>query len=197
MTPDRRASLARHLVTLARAAAVFGVAGAILLGLAAAALAESPAPAASGAPGSSAGPAASGGAAISIVQKSFQPADLTIQVGQTVTWTVTEAISDTHSVTSGLSTDSKPGTAFDSGINLHSNGDSFSHAFDTAGTFPYFCAVHPTTMHGTITVEAASGSGSQAGPADGSAKLVTAGVLVVAIVLLFGWARLYRRMNPA
>jgi plastocyanin len=39
---------------------------------------------------------------------------------------------------------------FDSG-NL-SEGDEFSFTFDEAGTFPYFCQVHPT-MRGTIIVE--------------------------------------------
>ncbi|HJW23023.1 MAG TPA: plastocyanin/azurin family copper-binding protein [Candidatus Limnocylindrales bacterium] len=187
MTPDRRAPLARHLVPVAHRAIVIAVAG--LLALAGVAAAESPGPGASG------GPAASGGSAISIIQTTFQPADLTIQAGQTVTWTVTQAIDAPHSVTSGQSTDAKPGTVFDSGITLRNNGDSFSHTFETAGTFAYFCAVHPSTMHGTITVTEASGS--EAGPSATTSKLITATILVVVIVLLLGWARLYRRMNRA
>jgi plastocyanin len=201
MTPDLRPSRALRLVPVARAAVALAVTAAALAGLAGAVLADSPAPSASSLPASpaqagSGAPAGSSGAAISIIQKTFQPADLTIQVGQTVTWTVTQAIADPHSVTSGSPTDSKPGTVFDSGINLRNDGDSFSHTFDTAGTFAYFCAVHPATMHGTITVQAAAGGG-EAAPADSSGKLITAVVLLVVIVLLLGWARIYRRMNPA
>ena len=191
MTPDRRALGARPFVSVARAAVAVAVAGAAFVALAGAVLAESPAPAVSG------GPAASGGPAISIIQTTFQPADLTISAGQTVTWTVTQAIAASHSVTSGLSTDAKPGTVFDSGIKLRNEGDTFSFTFATAGTFPYFCAVHPDTMHGTITVEAAAGGGGETVTGDGTGKLITAVVLLVAIVLLLGWARAYRRMNPA
>ena len=146
-----------------------------------------------------ASPGASGGGAISIVQKTFQPSTLTVHVGDTVTWTVTEAISDPHSVTSGGYKDAQPGTEFDSGIKLKANGDSFSHTFAAAGTYPFFCAVHPDTMSGTITVVDATGSGG-GGEAEGgiplASKGIAAAVLLIAIVAFFGWARVYRRMNP-
>jgi plastocyanin len=174
------------------------VLGATLVLLAAAVVAaESPAPGGSGP--ASAGPAASGGNAISIVQKTFSPSTLTVHVGDTVTWTVTEAISDPHSVTAGSSKDPKP-AEFDSGIKLKNNGDTFSHAFPAAGTFSFFCAVHPTTMSGTITVTGANGGTGAPAAKEGvptSSKLIAGVVLVVALLLLFGWARIYRRMNPA
>jgi plastocyanin len=31
-------------------------------------------------------------------------------------------------------------------------GKAYSHTFDTAGTYTYFCEIHPATMHGEITV---------------------------------------------
>ena len=31
-------------------------------------------------------------------------------------------------------------------------GELFSVTFDTAGTFAYFCAIHPNDMRATITV---------------------------------------------
>lgn len=185
MTPERRARLARPLVPAALAVAV-------LLALAGAALAsESPSPAGSG------GPTPSGGTAISIVQKTFQPASATIHVGDTVTWTVTEAIAEPHSVTSGTPTDAKPGTVFDSGTSLRQNGDAFSHTFDAAGTYAFFCAVHPDTMRGTITVEASGGPGEGDTAVPALSKLIAAGVLAAALVVLLGWAWLFRRMNPA
>ena len=169
--------------SIARAAAV---AAALVLLVASAAAAASP--------------AASGGDAISIVQKTFQPSTLTVHGGDTVTWTVTEAISDPHSVTSGTYKDpASSGKDFDSGVKLKGNGDSFSHTFATAGTFSFFCAVHPDTMSGTITVVDAGGSTGGEGEAGGipvESKLIAGAVLVVALVLLFAWASLYRRMNP-
>jgi plastocyanin len=180
MTPERRARLARPLVPAALAAA----AALALAGVALAA--ESPAP------------APSGGSAISIIQQRFQPAQITIQAGTTVTWTVTDAIAQPHSVTSGTPSDAKPGTLFDSGINLRNNGDTFSHTFDAAGTFTFFCAVHPAAMNGTITVLAAGGgSATEAESAvPTEAKLIAAAVLAIALVVLFGWGWLYRRLNP-
>jgi plastocyanin len=152
--------------------------------------AESPAP------GSSDGSSQ----AVSIIDTSFQPADLTITAGGTVTWTVTKAISAPHSVTSGSPADAKPGAAFDSGIILRNNGDSYSHTFTTPGTYTYFCVVHPSLMSGTITVVAAGGTtgGSEEHPpVDTSTKLIAVGVLVAALVVLAGWARVFRRLNPA
>ena len=193
MTPERQSSHRRSMARAGLAATV------LLVVLAAAAAAESPA-AGSPQPGASAGPAASGGNAVSIVQKTFQPSTLTVHVGDTVTWTVTEAISDPHSVTSGSYKDAKPGTEFDSGIKLKNNGDSFSHTFAATGTFSFFCAVHPDTMSGTITVVDAGGStgdGTEGGGIPVESKLIAGGILLVTLILLFGWASLYRRMNPA
>lgn len=154
------------------------------------------APAQSTAPAAS-GPAASGGTQIQIIQKTFQPADVTVHVGDTVTWTVTQAIDQAHSVTSGSYKDPQPGQLFDSGIKLKNNGDHFSYTFQQAGTFTYFCAVHPDTMSGTITVVAANGgSTSDEGGIPVENKLIAAGVLIVALLLFFGLAAVYRRMNP-
>jgi plastocyanin len=130
----------------------------------------------------------------------FGPQTQYANVGDTVTWTVTEAISDPHSVTSGSYKDAKPGTEFDSGIKLKSNGDSFSHTFAAAGSFSFFCAVHPDTMSGTITVVEAGGSTggeTQGGGIPVESKLIAGAILVVTLIVLFGWASLYRRMNPA
>ncbi|GAC1518785.1 MAG: hypothetical protein NVS3B10_20700 [Polyangiales bacterium] len=76
----------------------------------------------------------------------FASASLTIPVGDTVRWTWS---SSSHSVTSGAGCigDGK----FDSTVLL--SGATFSHTFDTAGAFPYFCSVHCAAgMVGTVTV---------------------------------------------
>jgi plastocyanin len=108
--------------------------------------------------------------AVSIVDKSFQPTDLTINVGDTVTWTVTQAIADPHTVTSGTLGGADQGKLFDSGLILKNNGDHFDWTFTAAGTFPYFCTVHPAEMKGTITVTGAGGSGAPAASAPASAS---------------------------
>jgi len=76
----------------------------------------------------------------------FKPKELEVKKGTTVTWTNGDAIE--HSVTAG-----KPGKApsdFDSGF--FTKGGSFSHTFDAAGSFTYFCKRHPN-MQATVKVD--------------------------------------------
>ena len=84
--------------------------------------------------------------AVAIEDFLFSPQDLTIEVGDTVTWTNLDGFSHTATSTSGPA-------SFDSG-NL-ATGDTFSFTFDTAGTYEYFCEPHPN-MIGSITVTAAA-----------------------------------------
>jgi len=80
----------------------------------------------------------------------FSPYSVTVNTGTTVTWTNNDNAA--HTVTSGsLSTDpDNTGSDFDS--SLFVAGTSFEVTFDTAGTYPYFCIVHPW-MTGTVIVE--------------------------------------------
>ncbi|OFX38777.1 MAG: hypothetical protein A2X05_04810 [Bacteroidetes bacterium GWE2_41_25] len=64
---------------------------------------------------------------------SFTPETITVIAGTTITWTNKDGI--IHTVTSSTE-------LFDSG-NIASNG-TYSFKFNTAGSFPYFCKVHPT-----------------------------------------------------
>jgi plastocyanin len=85
--------------------------------------------------------AATGGeASVTIVNLAFDPANLEVTVGTTVTWTNAEAIP--HTVTAA-------GGEF--GSEILNEGDTFSHTFNAAGEFDYICAVHPN-MTGTVTV---------------------------------------------
>jgi plastocyanin len=85
----------------------------------------------------------------------FTPSTLTIAVGDKVTWTFA---SIGHTVTSGSGgvADGKfcsPNDTSCSGGVTSAVGAVYSHTFTTAGTFPYFCAVHfASGMTGTITV---------------------------------------------
>jgi plastocyanin len=89
-------------------------------------------------------PAAAASQQVQIANSAFGPSALTVQVGDTVTWT--NADDRPHTVTSD-------GGAFDSG-NLD-EGASFSFTFTAAGTYTYRCQYHPE-MVATIVVQAAS-----------------------------------------
>jgi len=78
----------------------------------------------------------------------FIPSTATIEEGGTVTWENTDNAA--HTASSGTP-EGGPDGVFDSSL-MMVNG-SFSFTFDSAGTYPYFCMVHPW-MEGTVIVEA-------------------------------------------
>ena len=110
-------------------------------------------------------PALAKDAEVSIVGTSFQPSTITVEAGDTVTWTTTQSIGQQHSVTSGKPGDADAGKVFDSGLGLQNNGQSFPFTFNTPGTYDYFCQVHPTQMTGQVIVTAAGGSAPPASAA--------------------------------
>ena len=77
----------------------------------------------------------------------FIPSMVTVSVGGTVTWTNDDTAA--HTVTSGTLSDGPDGI-FDSSILMV--GKTFEHTFDDAGSYDYFCVVHPW-MTGNVTVE--------------------------------------------
>ena len=78
----------------------------------------------------------------------FMPSTAVIALGGTVTWENTDNAA--HTATSGSATDGPDGV-WDSSL-MMVNG-SYSVTLDDAGTYPYFCMVHPW-MQGTVVVEA-------------------------------------------
>jgi plastocyanin len=95
--------------------------------------------------------AAAADQAVSISGFAFHPSSVTVNVGDTVTWTNNDSVAHT-------ATDDD--MSWDTGT--LSQGGSGSITFNSAGTFPYHCSVHPT-MHGTVVVQAASGGGGGGG----------------------------------
>ena len=89
---------------------------------------------------STSGPSTS--SSVAIQDFAFSPASITVKKGTTVTWTNKDSTTHTVTSTSGPS-------SFDSGD--LATGKSFSHTFDTAGTYNYKCSIHPN-MTGTVTV---------------------------------------------
>ena len=140
--------------------------------------------------------AASTGVTISDFQ--FAPSSVTVNVGDTVTWTNNGPTPHSATSSSGV---------FDTGI--MDAGQSGSHTFTEAGTFAYICTPHPN-MHGTIVVQAAAvddGTGddtgtaptdSQAddGPALPSTGMDVGGLLVLGLATLALGAYLRRRTTP-
>ncbi|HEY0350775.1 MAG TPA: plastocyanin/azurin family copper-binding protein, partial [Gemmatimonadales bacterium] len=69
---------------------------------------------------------------------------ITVKAGSSVTWLNCEpAGTPSHTTTSNQGVWNSP---------LLAPGDAFTQTFNTAGVFPYICAVHPF-MTASITVE--------------------------------------------
>jgi amicyanin len=84
-------------------------------------------------------------AEVTIDNFTFSPQTLTIKAGTKVTWTNRDDIP--HTVASTTKAFKSPALDTD---------DSYSFAFTTAGSYEYFCSLHPH-MTGTIVVQAAAG----------------------------------------
>jgi predicted secreted protein with PEFG-CTERM motif len=85
----------------------------------------------------------------------FDPANVQVTPGTEVEWKNDDTAP--HTVTSGQPSDNVTGTVFDSGL-VKAGGD-FKFTFTDAGTFNYYCQVHPW-MTGVVTVGAASSTPS-------------------------------------
>ncbi len=93
----------------------------------------------------------------------FIPSPVTIPMGGTVTWENNDTAA--HTATGGSATEG-PSGVFDSSLIMA--GSSFSHTFEDAGTFDYFCMVHPW-MAGTVIVEDAAAAAAEAAAAEAAA----------------------------
>jgi plastocyanin len=124
----------------------------------------------------------------------FQPGSVTIQVGDTVTWTNNDSVA--HTATSV----DDPGL-FDGEMEI---GESFSFTFSEAGSFDYICEFHPT-MEGTVVVQAAGASAGASqlpdgalspGVRDDAPPAAVLGMGLIALALLAGSAVAFRRARP-
>lgn len=96
--------------------------------------------------GMGAWPASAAQRGVSIHDFSFDPANVTINVGDSVRWTNDEGIGGpSHTATSDTQ------GQFDSGV--LTPGQSHTETFNGAGTFAYHCSIH-TSMQGTVVVQA-------------------------------------------
>jgi plastocyanin len=91
-------------------------------------------------PSASAGGSAASGSAVAIANFAFDPKDLTVKVGDTVTWTNNDSTDHTVALDDGSST--SPNIP---------QGGTYQMTFSKAGTVAYHCSIHPS-MTATITV---------------------------------------------
>jgi plastocyanin len=94
------------------------------------------------------------GGGLNFVDDQSHTSTTTINVGDTVTWTWDTGF---HSTSSGTCNGgcSKDGI-WDSGA--MSAPATFSHTFNTAGNFPYFCEIHGAIMTGMVVVQQQAGN---------------------------------------
>ena len=100
----------------------------------------------------------------------FIPNPVTVPMGGTVTWDNTDTAA--HTATAGSATDG-PSGVWDSSLIMA--GGSFSFTFDTAGSYDYFCMVHPW-MVGTIIVEDEAAAAADAAAAEAEAAEAAAAI---------------------
>ena len=88
-----------------------------------------------------------GSSAANPENKYYDPSPANVAVGTTVTWTNNDAT--LHTATAGTP-DSGSSGEFDS--SYLAKGKTFQHTFDKAGTFDYYCTLHPF-MIGQVVVK--------------------------------------------
>ncbi len=82
----------------------------------------------------------------------FDPATITVNVGDTVTWVIASTGAGPHDVTADNGAFSSPRRMM--------NGQTFSWTATAPGTYTYVCTVHARlNMRGTVVVQGAGGTG--------------------------------------
>src|SRR5829696_8017048 len=123
----------------------------------------------------------------------FDPANITVEPGTTVTWV--QSGNNPHTTTSydGL---------WDSGMIEGGSEGTFSFTFEEPGTYGYYCIPHEAQgMTGTVTVNGGAGDsatgGAQAQLADtgGPPLIVLSGVLALALCGFAALVLLRRRVS--
>ena len=84
---------------------------------------------------------------VTVQNFSFSPSSFSATVGDTVEW---QWVSGNHTTTSLTI----PGWAASWNANMTSSATKFDYLITTPGTYNYWCAIHTTSMEGTINVTA-------------------------------------------
>ncbi|MFL6022764.1 MAG: cupredoxin domain-containing protein [Marmoricola sp.] len=99
---------------------------------------------------------------VEIKQYMYMPMALSIEQGESVTWTNSDTVGHDVTVTAGPVSFHSP---------MLAQGKSWTYTFATAGRYSYICSVHPD-MKATITVSAAAPVSRPSAPATSKAAVV-------------------------
>ena len=105
-----------------------------------------------------------GSLTVSVGDNFYSPRNVTIDVGDTVTWRNNGAADHSATADNG---------SFDTGV--FGPGASRSHTFNSAGSFDYFCTVHGQSQSGTVTVSSTGGGGGGGGGQSEAAAVGSSG----------------------
>jgi plastocyanin len=103
--------------------------------------AAAPSAAASSAAGACSETTTAGTVQVSIVDFGFNPSSITAKVGDVIAFTNTGAVAHTATLDDGSCKTPNIDPTKSDGL-----------TFTAAGTYPFHCSIHPTTMKGTIVV---------------------------------------------
>ena len=106
------------------------------------------------------GSVAAADASVRIRDFAFQPATVTVRVGDTVTWTNRDDVVHTVQWSGGSESPDLE------------NGESYSRTFTNRGVFPYICGPHPF-MTGSVRVLPAAGGTGAGGEQPGTDTVAT------------------------
>ena len=109
--------------------------------------------------------AGAAGQAVIMQDYAFSPATLTVHAGDTVTWTNHDQAPHDVTTTSAPVAVKSP---------MLSTGQSFTYTFTTAGTYSYYCSIHPD-MRAQVIVQPAAAAAPVASPAPGTTARPQAG----------------------
>jgi len=109
----------------------------------------------------------------------FVPEQLTVSVGDTVTWVNSSGAAHTVTRCTPAACDGRSGgtgtdPSFSSANIAAASGTTFSHTFTEPGTYVYYCQIHGyALMHGTVTVTAAAAATTTATTSTTASTLTT------------------------
>jgi plastocyanin len=128
-------------LTLVLVVLVVSLFGLVAWGCGSSATTTTASPQSSGTTTSSSTLSGTGGATIVMKNTTFDPATITVKVGDTVTWENQDAVG--HNVVANDGSFKSP---------TFGQGGTFAFTFTKAGTYPYVCSIHPG-MSGTVVVQ--------------------------------------------
>jgi plastocyanin len=121
--------------------------------------------------------------AVDIAGFAFSPQSITVAVGDTITWSNSDAQNHTATADDG---------SFDTGT--VSSGSPKSVTFSTAGTFAYHCRIHPAMTATVVVEDAATAPATDTAPVAGDAPGGSSGpVWIVLVIGAIGGGLLARR----